>query len=75
MTTLYALPNKRKEVSVIVYVPNTNLFWTIEDRGNPNSIYGIDSNGKIEKTITIKKYREYRLGRDYKRRRRKLVYW
>jgi len=53
LTTLYALPNKLKEVSGIVYTPNTNLLWTLEDRGNTNAIYGIDSNGKIEKTITI----------------------
>ena len=53
LTTLYALPNKLKEVSGIIYSPETNLLWTLEDRGNPNAIYGIDSNGKIEKTITI----------------------
>lgn len=53
LTTLYALPNKLKEVSGIVYTPNTDLLWTLEDRGNTNAIYGIDSNGKIEKTITI----------------------
>ena len=53
LTTLYALPNKLKEVSGIVYTPSTNLLWTLEDHGNTNAIYGIDSNGKIEKTITI----------------------
>ena len=53
LTTLYALPNKLKEVSGIVYTPNTNLLWTLEDRGNTNAIYGINSHGQIEKTITI----------------------
>lgn len=53
LTTLYALPNKLKEVSGIVYTPSTNLLWTLEDHGNKNAIYGIDLNGQIEKTITI----------------------
>jgi hypothetical protein len=53
LTTLYALPNKLKEVSGIIYSPETNLLWTLEDRGNANAIYGLDSNGKIERTITI----------------------
>ena len=50
---LYALPNNLKEVSGIIYSPETNLLWTLEDSGNPNAIYGIDLSGKIEETITI----------------------
>ena len=53
LTALYTLPNKLKEVSGIVYSPSTDLLWILEDSGNTNAIYGIDSNGKIEKTITI----------------------
>jgi hypothetical protein len=53
LTTLYALPNKLKEVSGIIYSPETDLLWTLEDRGNANAIYGLDSNGKMERTITI----------------------
>lgn len=53
LTTRYALPKKLKEVSGIVFFPKTNLLWTLEDSGNPNAIYGIDAEGKIEKTITI----------------------
>ncbi|SHN59554.1 hypothetical protein SAMN05444395_102276 [Flavobacterium fryxellicola] len=53
LTALFSLPTKLKEVSGITYVSSTNLLWILEDRGNPNAIYGINSNGKIEKTITI----------------------
>lgn len=53
LTTLYSLPKKLKEVSGIIFFPKTNLLWTLEDRGNPNSIYAIDAEGRIEKTITI----------------------
>jgi hypothetical protein len=50
---LYSLPKNLKEVSGITYTPNTNLIWTLEDRGNENKIYGIDSNGAIHKTLTL----------------------
>lgn len=50
---LYSLPKKLKEVSGITYFPENNLLWTLEDSGNPNSIYGLDSNGEIVKDITI----------------------
>jgi hypothetical protein len=54
LTTLYNLPKKLKEVSGIVYAEKSNLFWTLEDSGNANKIYGLNAkNGKIEKMITI----------------------
>jgi hypothetical protein len=54
LATLYKLPKKLKEVSGIVYAENDNLFWTLEDSGNANKIYGLNANnGAIEKTITI----------------------
>jgi hypothetical protein len=53
LTELYSLPKKLKEVSGITYFPENNLLWTLEDSGNPNSIYGLDSNGEIVKDITI----------------------
>lgn len=51
--TLYSLPKKLKEVSGITYFPETNLLYTIEDSGNKNAIYALNSEGKIAKTITI----------------------
>lgn len=53
LTILYSLPKKLKEVSGITYSPQTNLIWTLEDSGNSNTIYGLNSNGTIAKAITI----------------------
>ena len=54
LTKLYSLPKKLKEVSGIVYSQKDNLFWTLEDSGNANKIYGLNiENGVIEKTITV----------------------
>ncbi|MET3029366.1 SdiA-regulated domain-containing protein [Flavobacterium sp. UW10123] len=50
---LYALPKKLKEVSGITYFPETKTLYTLEDSGNKNAIYAIDSSGKLTKTITI----------------------
>lgn len=49
----FSLSNDLKEVSGIIYDPVTDLFWTLEDSGNANSIYGLNSNGEIIKEITI----------------------
>ncbi|TDD77484.1 NHL repeat-containing protein [Flavobacterium caseinilyticum] len=53
LVTLYSLPKKLKEVSGIAFLPESNLIWAIEDSGNQNAIHGIDSKGKIARTITI----------------------
>jgi hypothetical protein len=54
LTKLYSLPKKLKEISGIVYAEKDDLFWTLEDSGNANKIYGLNAkNGDIEKTITI----------------------
>src|SRR3990170_4160848 len=49
----FALSNDLKEISGITYFPENNLLWTLEDSGNANSIYGLNSNGEIVKNITI----------------------
>jgi hypothetical protein len=53
LKTLYSLPKKLKEVSGITYFPESNLIYTLEDSGNKNAIYAINSDGKTAKTITI----------------------
>lgn len=54
ITKLYSLPKKLKEVSGIIYSEEEHLFWTLEDSGNSNKIYGLNvENGTVEKTITI----------------------
>ena len=42
-----------KEASGIEMVPNSPLFWVIEDAGNANKIYGLNEKGNIEKEINI----------------------
>ncbi|MFA9192282.1 hypothetical protein AAGV28_12965 [Flavobacterium sp. FZUC8N2.13] len=53
VTELYALPKQLKEVSGIVYSNSTQLAWVLEDSGNANKIYGLNNEGRLEKTITI----------------------
>lgn len=53
LKTLYSLPKKLKEVSGITYFPETNTIYTLEDSGNKNAIYAINSQGKLSRTITI----------------------
>jgi hypothetical protein len=53
LKTLYALPKKLKEVSGITYFPETNLIYALEDSGNDNKIFALNSEGKLEKTITV----------------------
>lgn len=53
LKTLYSLPKKLKEVSGITYFPETKLLYTLEDSGNKNAIYALNTQGKIAKTITI----------------------
>lgn len=47
------IPSSLKEISAIEIVPSSNLYWVIEDSGNANKIYGLDSKGKIIKDILI----------------------
>ena len=54
LATLYGLPKKLKEVSGIVYAEKDDLFWTLEDKGNANQIYGLNAkNGAIEKLVIL----------------------
>ncbi|QOG04195.1 hypothetical protein [Flavobacterium sp. MDT1-60] len=50
---LYSLPKKLKEVSGITYFPEKKIIYTLEDSGNKNAIYAINSEGKLDKIITI----------------------
>jgi len=54
LSVLYSLPKKLKEVSGIIYSEKDNLFWTLEDSGNANKIYGLSVNdGSIQKKMII----------------------
>jgi hypothetical protein len=50
---LYALPKHLKEVSGIVFTESSQLAWVLEDSGNANTIFGLNNEGKLEKSITI----------------------
>lgn len=50
---LTSIDNTLEEVSAIALVKQSNLYWVIEDAGNKNNLYALNSKGKIEKTITI----------------------
>ena len=49
----FDLPQKLKEVSGMTYVYNNQSIWCVEDSGNKNELYQIDSTGVLKKTITV----------------------
>lgn len=54
LTLQFELPKKIKEISGMVYMPQTKLIWALEDSGNKNVLLGLDANsGVIKKTCTI----------------------
>lgn len=55
LSAVYKLPKNLKEVSGISYASKSHLLWAIEDSGNKNKIYGIDSKGTIVNSLTIDK--------------------
>ena len=53
LTVLADVSGELHEVSAIETVPNSNLYWVIEDAGNSNTIYGLNTKGTIQKSVTI----------------------
>ncbi|WP_372756057.1 hypothetical protein [Mariniflexile sp.] len=47
------LPNKLNEVSGMETLVNSDLIWVIEDSGNKNHVYGLNTKGDIEKDVVI----------------------
>ncbi len=47
------LPVSLKEISAAEMVIDSDIIWTIEDAGNKNHLYGLDSKGSIIKDVTI----------------------
>ena len=47
------LPNTLKEVSGTQTVKDSNLLWMLNDSGNKPYLYGVSSEGKIEKKVKI----------------------
>ena len=53
LTVIADLPNSLKEISAAETLPTSDLIWVIEDKGNKNNIYGLDTSGKIIKDIDV----------------------
>lgn len=52
LETTFVFPDSLKEVSGMVYNQD-NSFWVIQDSGNANEIYKVESSGKIVHTLQI----------------------
>jgi len=48
------ISNSLEEVSAAETITGSSLIWTIEDSGNKNNLYGLDTKGSIVKDINIK---------------------
>lgn len=51
---VYSFPNELKEVSGMMYDSNSELLFVLEDSGNKNILFGLDTNGKVSSQILIK---------------------
>lgn len=47
------LPTSLSEISAIEKFPNSETLWVIQDAGNNNHVYGLNTKGSIIKDITI----------------------
>ncbi len=47
LTVIADLPSSLKETSAIETTSNSKLLWVIEDAGNKNNLYGLNTNGDI----------------------------
>ena len=54
LTIKGSINNALTEVSAVELDLNSKLVWVIEDAGNSNTLFGLDENGNIIKTITIR---------------------
>lgn len=54
LKVLADIPTSLKETSAIEKTKNSNILWVIQDAGNNNHLYGLNSKGNIIKEITIK---------------------
>ena len=54
LTVIADLPRMLSEASAVQVTKTPNELWIIEDSGNANRLYAIDSLGQLTKNITIK---------------------
>ncbi|WP_426431478.1 hypothetical protein ACPX19_03335 [Winogradskyella sp. HB-48] len=48
-----SINNALEEASAAETIPQSPLIWTIEDAGNDNNLYGLNTSGKIVKQIAV----------------------
>lgn len=53
LTVVADLPKSLDEISAAEIIPSSSLLWVIEDAGNKNRLYGLNTNGKIIKELKI----------------------
>lgn len=53
LTVIADLPKTLKEVSGIEFIEGSELVWMMNDSGNATKLYGLNTDGKIKKEITI----------------------
>ena len=53
LTVIADLPSSLKETSAIEVTKNPDILWVIEDAGNKNNLYGLNTKGDIIKDINI----------------------
>jgi hypothetical protein len=54
LTYRFKLPKILKENSGIAIIPGNKLLWFVNDSGNKDHLYGLDSIGKIKQELNIK---------------------
>lgn len=52
-STVFSLPKSIKESSAVEVIKNSNIIWTIQDRGNKPEIFGLTADGTIKYQNTI----------------------
>jgi len=53
LTVIADVTTQLDEASAIETITNSNLLWTIEDAGNKNHLYGLNTKGQIIKDVII----------------------
>lgn len=53
LTVVADIPSHLREVSAAEIVVGSDLIWIIEDAGNDNHVYGLDTNGNVKRDITV----------------------
>lgn len=59
LKVLMSLPSSLKEISAVEVIPQSDLYWMINDSGNTHHLFGINKKGKIERKIELTNVKNY----------------